>query len=91
MNRHWAALFGQGLVRTLSDFGYQGEAPSQPKLLDWLALELVRQDYSIKRMHRLIVMSSTYRQSSRAAAPLVAKDPENRLLAGGPGCASKLK
>jgi hypothetical protein len=64
MNRHWAALFGTGLVRTTEDFGYQGEPPSHPELLDWLALELPRRGWSIKAMHRLMVTSSTYRQGS---------------------------
>ena len=84
MNRQWAAFFGRGLVRTLEDFGYQGEPPSHPELLDWLALELTRQGGSMKRMHKLIVMSATYQQSSRATPELLAKDPENRLLARGP-------
>jgi hypothetical protein len=84
MNRQWAAFFGRGLVRTAEDFGYQGEPPSHPELLDWLALELPRQGWSIKRMHKLIIMSATYQQSSRATPELLAKDPENRLLARGP-------
>ena len=84
MNRQWAAFFGRGLVRTAEDFGYQGEPPSHPELLDWLALELPRQGWSMKRMHKLIVMSATYQQSSRATPELLAKDPENRLLARGP-------
>jgi Protein of unknown function (DUF1553)/Protein of unknown function (DUF1549)/Planctomycete cytochrome C len=84
MNRQWAAFFGRGLVRTAEDFGYQGEPPSHPELLDWLALELARQGWSLKRMHKLIVMSATYQQSSRATPELLAKDPEDRLLARGP-------
>jgi len=84
MNRQWAALFGRGLVRTAEDFGYQGEPPSHPELLDWLALELARQGWSMKRMHKLIVMSATYQQTSRATPALLAKDHENRLLARGP-------
>jgi len=84
LNRQWAAFFGRGLVRTAEDFGYQGEPPSHPELLDWLALELPRQGGSLKRMHKLIVMSATYQQSSRATPELLAKDPENRLLARGP-------
>jgi hypothetical protein len=83
MNRLWAVFFGQGLVRSLADFGYQGESPSHPELLDWLALELARQGYSLKQMHRIIVMSATYRQSSRATPKLLAKDPDNHLLARG--------
>ena len=71
-------------MRTAEDFGYQGEPPSHPELLDWLALELSRQGWSMKRMHKLIVMSATYQQSSRATPELLAKDPENRLLARGP-------
>jgi Protein of unknown function (DUF1549)/Protein of unknown function (DUF1553)/Planctomycete cytochrome C len=84
MNRQWSAFFGRGLVRTEGDFGYQGEPPSHPELLDWLALELGRQGYSMKRMHKLIVMSATYQQSSRLTPTLLAKDPDNRLLARGP-------
>jgi Protein of unknown function (DUF1553) len=71
-------------VRTAEDFGYQGEPPSHPELLDWLALELPRQGWSMKKMHKLIVMSATYQQSSRATPDLLAKDPDNRLLARSP-------
>ena len=84
MNRQWAAFFGRGLVRTAEDFGYQGEPPTHPELLDWLAVELPRQGWSMKRMHKLIVTSATYQQSSRATPELLAKDPENQLLARGP-------
>ena len=84
VNRHWAAFFGKGLVRTVEDFGYQGEPPTHPELLDWLAVRLVQSGWSIKAMHRLIVTSATYRQSSRITPELLAKDPENRLLARGP-------
>jgi Protein of unknown function (DUF1553)/Protein of unknown function (DUF1549)/Planctomycete cytochrome C len=84
MNRQWAVFFGRGIVRTAEDFGYQGEPPSHPELLDWLALELPRQGWSMKRMHKLIVMSATYQQSSRATSESLADDPENRLLARGP-------
>ncbi|HEY7314677.1 MAG TPA: PSD1 and planctomycete cytochrome C domain-containing protein [Gemmataceae bacterium] len=84
MNRQWAAFFGRGIVRTLQDFGYQGEAPSHPELLDWLAVELVKQGWSMKKMHKMIVMSATYRQSSRLTPELLAKDPDNALLARGP-------
>jgi hypothetical protein len=83
-NRHWAAIFGRGLVRTVEDFGYQGERPTHPELLDWLALELVRQGWSIKCFHRLLVTSAVYRQSSRLRPELLAQDPENRLLGRGP-------
>jgi hypothetical protein len=84
MNRQWAAFFGRGIVRTTEDFGYQGEAPTHPELLDWLALEFVRQDWSMKRMHRAMVTSATYRQSSRADADRLARDPRNELLGRGP-------
>lgn len=84
MNRHWAAIFGQGLVRTTEDFGYQGEPPSHPELLDWLAVEFVNRGWSVKQMHKLIVTSATYRQSSRVTPELLARDPQNKLLARGP-------
>jgi hypothetical protein len=84
VNRQWAAFFGKGLVRTVEDFGYQGEPPSHPELLDWLAVRLVASGWSMKALHRLIVTSATYRQSSRVSPELLAKDPENRLLARGP-------
>jgi hypothetical protein len=71
-------------VRTTEDFGYQGEAPTHPELLDWLAVELANQGWSMKRMQRLIVTSATYRQSSRLTPDLRAKDPDNKLLARGP-------
>jgi hypothetical protein len=80
MNRHWAALFGTGIVRTTEDFGYQGESPSHPDLLDWLAIELPRRGWSLKSMHRLIVTSHTYQQSSRFPPEAAASDPQNRLL-----------
>jgi len=81
MNRQWGAFFGRGLVRTPEDFGYQGERPSHPELLDWLAVELIERGWSIKAMHRLIVTSATYRQSSAVEPQTFARDPENRLLA----------
>jgi hypothetical protein len=84
MNRQWAAFFGRGMVRTTEDFGFQGEPPTHPELLDWLAVELVRRGWSMKQMHRLIVTSATYRQSSRVNPELLAKDPQNKLLARGP-------
>lgn len=65
VNRQWQAFFGRGLVKSLEDFGYQSEAPSHPELLDWLAVEFVKQGWSLKKLHKLIVMSATYRQSSR--------------------------
>ena len=78
MNRHWAALFGTGIVKTVQDFGYQGEMPSHPELLDWLSTEFIRQKWSMKAMHKLMVMSSTYRQA--AATTNLAQDPGDRLL-----------
>jgi Protein of unknown function (DUF1553) len=84
MNYQWAANFGKGLVRTVEDFGYQGERPTHPKLLDWLAVSLVEKGWSMKAMHRAIVTSATYRQSSGVSPEVLAKDPENRLLARGP-------
>ena len=73
-----------GLVKTAENFGVQGEPPSHPELLDWLATELVRTGWDVKAMHRLIVTSATYRQASRVPHALLAHDPENRLLARGP-------
>jgi hypothetical protein len=84
MNRMWARTFGKGLVETGEDFGVQGDLPSHPELLDWLATELVERKWSLKAMQRLLVTSSTYRQSSRVTAELVKRDPFNRLLARGP-------
>ncbi len=115
VNRHWNAFFGRGLVRTLDDFGYQGELPSHPELLDWLASEFQnpsptpplkreglkpgdvpapppflgegvggRGSWSIKRLHKLIVTSATYRQASLVKPDLLVRDPENKLLARGP-------
>jgi hypothetical protein len=84
MNRIWARYFGRGFVETSEDFGAQGDPPSHPELLDWLATELVRQGWSLKAVHRLIVTSATYRQSSRVTLELYRRDPYNRLLARGP-------
>jgi hypothetical protein len=84
VNRLWAQVFGIGLVETEEDFGTQGEPPSHPELLDWLAGEFVRSGWDQKAVLRLIVTSSTYRQSSRARPELLAKDPRNRLLARAP-------
>jgi hypothetical protein len=84
VNRHWGTFFGRGLVRTTEDFGYQGELPTHPQLLDWLAVELPRRGWSIKELHRLIVTSATYRQSSRVTPELADRDPLNKRLARGP-------
>jgi cytochrome c553 len=84
VNQYWQQYFGTGIVKTAEDFGSQGEPPSHPQLLDWLATEFVRTGWDIKAMQRLIVTSATYRQSSRASRELIEHDPENRLLARGP-------
>jgi hypothetical protein len=84
VNRFWEQFFGHGLVETSEDFGSQGERPSHPELLDWLATEFIRQKWHMKALHRLIVTSATYRQASSAAPGLLARDPYNRLLARGP-------
>jgi len=83
-NRHWESIFGVGLVRTSEEFGAQGELPSHPELLDWLATELVRLRWDLKAFLRLLVTSSTYRQSSKVIPGAMEHDPENRLLARGP-------
>lgn len=83
VNRHWEVLFGRGLVRTSEDFGYQGEPPTHPELLDWLAVEYRQRGWSTKALHRLIVTSAAYRQSSQATPELLARDPQNKLLARG--------
>lgn len=84
MNRLWQAYFGTGIVETPEDLGVQSPAHSHPDLLDWLACELMDHGWSQKAMHRLIVLSETYRQSSRVTPELLERDPYNRLLARGP-------
>jgi hypothetical protein len=84
VNRIWQAYFGTGLVATAEDLGSQGEPPSHPELLDWLAVELMDHNWSLKHIQRLIVNSSTYRQSSHFTPQLLEHDPANRLLARGP-------
>jgi hypothetical protein len=84
VNRLWEQVFGRGLVETSEDFGTQGSPPSHPDLLDWMATEFMGQRWSQKAILRLIVTSSTYRQSSVVTPQLVAHDPDNRLLARGP-------
>ncbi len=84
VNRVWQQYFGQGLVTTPEDFGVRSEAPSHPELLDWMAGEFVRRKWSLKDLHRLLVSSATYRQSSRVTPALLEKDAYNRLLARSP-------
>lgn len=84
VNRLWERFFGIGIVATSEEFGSQGELPSHPELLDWLAVELVNRGWDLKAIIRLIVTSRVYQQRSTAPAELVQQDPENRLLARGP-------
>ncbi len=84
VNRLWQSIFGTGLVRTSEDFGAQGEAPSHPELLDWLAGEFMRSGWDVQHLLRLILTSATYQQTSRTTPELLAADPDNRLLARGP-------
>jgi hypothetical protein len=84
VNRIWQQHFGTGLVKTAENFGLQSEPPSHPALLDWLATEFVQGGWDQKALHRLIVTSATYRQSSKAALDVMHRDPENRLLGRGP-------
>ncbi|MEO6741430.1 MAG: DUF1553 domain-containing protein [Chthoniobacteraceae bacterium] len=83
-NRFWESIFGIGIVRTSEEFGAQGEPPSHPELLDWLATELVREKWDMKKILKLLVTSATYRQSSKVTPELAERDPDNRLLARGP-------
>ena len=84
VNREWQKFFGTGIVLTVEDFGSQGEKPSHPGLLDWLASEFVRAGWDLKALHRLIVTSATYRQGARQEVRLRELDPANRLLGRGP-------
>lgn len=84
VNRLWQTLFGTGIVKTSENFGYQGELPSHPELLDWLAVDFVEHGWDVKRLIKLITDSATYRQDSRSTPELNERDPENRLLAHGP-------
>jgi hypothetical protein len=83
VNRAWQTFFGAGLVKTVEDFGSQGDAPSHPELLDWLATGF-QKGWDVKALHRLIVTSAAYRQASRVRPELLERDPDNRLLARGP-------
>lgn len=84
VNRAWAQIFGRGIVASEEDFGTQAETPTHPALLDWLAAEFRDHEWSCKRVHRRIVESATYRQSSRQRSDLTGRDPYNLLLARGP-------
>ncbi|MCH1409363.1 MAG: DUF1553 domain-containing protein, partial [Verrucomicrobiales bacterium] len=84
VNHLWQLVFGEGLVRTPEDFGLQGEAPTHPELLDWLAVELVENEWDLRHILRLLVTSETFRQSSDTSPELRELDPENQLLARSP-------
>ena len=84
VNRAWRSFFGYGLIRTSGDFGTQAAAPDHPELLDWLALDFRKNGMSLKKLHRLIATSSTYRQDSQVSEELLKNDPQNRLLSRGP-------
>ena len=84
VNRFWQQLFGTGLVKSTADFGAQGEAPSHPELLDWLAVTFREQGWDMKQFVKLLVTSATYRQDSKATPQKISADPENRLYARGP-------
>lgn len=84
VNRIWQHYFSLGLVKTSENFGVQGELPSHPELLDWLATEFIQSGWDVKALHRLIVTSAVYRQKSEVSTKLLRQDPENRLLARGP-------
>src|SRR5262249_19287097 len=84
VNRLWLQAFGTGIVKTAEDFGSQGEPPSHPELLDWLAVQFREEGWDVQRMMKRLVMSAAYRTSSRVTPENLAKDSENRLLSRGP-------
>lgn len=84
VNRIWQQFFGIGLVRTSEDFGLQGERPTHPELLDWLAIEFIESGWNVKQFQKMLLMSATYRQDSRVQPAKLAADPENRYLSRGP-------
>jgi hypothetical protein len=84
VNHFWETLFGHGLVETSEDFGTQGDPPTHPKLLDWLAAEFMQNGWSMKKIQRLMVTSAAYREDSHVTPELTARDPYNKLYARGP-------
>ncbi|MCC6586021.1 MAG: DUF1553 domain-containing protein [Bryobacterales bacterium] len=84
VNRFWQEVFGTGLVKTAEDFGSQGEAPSHPELLDWLAVEFRESGWDVKKFYKLLVTSAAYRQEATASEDKLKKDPDNRMLSRGP-------
>ena len=84
VNQIWQELFGRGIVKTTGDFGMQGELPSHPELLDWLAVDFMQNGWNIKRLMKQILMSATYKQSSKVSKEKLRDDPENVLLSRGP-------
>jgi hypothetical protein len=84
VNRYWKNIFGTGIVRTVEDFGNQGELPTHPELLDWLAIQFIKSNWNVKKLHKLIVMSNTYQQSSYTSDVFLERDKTNRFLARGP-------
>jgi hypothetical protein len=84
VNRFWQELFGTGIVRTSEDFGSQGDRPSHPELLDWLAVEFRESGWDVKRLFKLMLTSAAYRQAAITTPEKLAKDPQNRLLSRGP-------
>ena len=84
MNQLWQEIFGRGIVKTAGDMGMQGELPTHPELLDWLAFSFKESGWDTKKLCKLIVMSASYRQDSKAGSDIKLKDPENRFLSHGP-------
>ncbi|MEL6105894.1 MAG: PSD1 and planctomycete cytochrome C domain-containing protein [Planctomycetota bacterium] len=84
VNRYWQTFFGKGLVKSTEDFGVQGSRPTHPRLLDWLAVQFIESGWNVKEMHKLIVMSATYRQPSDVSAEALHKDPENTFYTRAP-------